>query len=321
MTFKDFDAEEKLFLRRVIVAFGVVVVCFGILIFNLYNLQIRQHHYYTTRSNENDIKMLPVAPTRGIIYDRNGIPLVRNVTWYDIAVTPYKIADMDALLKQLTPIVDLSPDDIADFRRALKSSSRYRPVVLKNALTDVEIARFAVNQFHFNGVTINSYQDRQYPYGAELAHVLGYVSKINDNNLKALDKKGLAENYAADHNIGKQGIERYYENDLHGKTGYQEVEVDNHGRRSKCRPAESIPASCRANDSPPNQIIQTPTSNISSEVSSLERGICPSSRAFSSRWGVGASVLSSSLSSATQQTLDRLISENDARTALRQWAE
>ncbi len=102
--------------------------------------------------------------------------------------------------------------------------------MLKNALTDVEIARFAVNQFHFNGVTINSYQDRQYPYGAELAHVLGYVSKINDNNLKALDKKGLAENYAADHNIGKQGIERYYENDLHGKTGYQEVEVDNHGR-------------------------------------------------------------------------------------------
>lgn len=91
----------------------------------------------------------------------------------------------------------ISPDDIADFRRALKSSSRYRPVVLKNALTDVEIARFAVNQFHFNGVTINSYQDRQYPYGAELAHVLGYVSKINDNNLKALDKKGLAENYAA----------------------------------------------------------------------------------------------------------------------------
>lgn len=102
--------------------------------------------------------------------------------------------------------------------------------MLKNALTDVEIARFAVNQFHFNGVTINSYQDRQYPYGAELAHVLGYVSKINDNDLKALDKKGLAENYAADHNIGKQGIERYYENDLHGKTGYQEVEVDNHGR-------------------------------------------------------------------------------------------
>lgn len=107
MTFKDFDAEEKLFLRRVIVAFGVVVVCFGILIFNLYNLQIRQHHYYTTRSNENDIKMLPVAPARHH-YDRNGIPLVRNVTWYDIAVTPYKIADMDALLKQLTLLL-ISP--------------------------------------------------------------------------------------------------------------------------------------------------------------------------------------------------------------------
>lgn len=230
MTFKDFAAEEKLFLRRVIVAFGLVVVCSGVLIVNLYDLQIRQHQYYTTRSNENDIKMLPVAPTRGIIYDRNGIPLVRNITWYDISVTPYKIADMDALLRQLTPLVDLTPDDIAAFHHALKSGSRYRPVVLKNALSDVEIARFSVNQFHFNGVTINSYEDRQYPYGAELAHVLGYVSKINDSDLKALDEKGLAENYAADHNIGKQGIERYYENDLHGKTGYREVEVDNHGR-------------------------------------------------------------------------------------------
>jgi penicillin-binding protein 2 len=103
-------------------------------------------------------------------------------------------------------------------------------VVLKNALSDVEIARFSVNQFRFSGVTIDSYEDRQYPYGAELAHVLGYVSKINDNDLKTLDKEGIAENYAADHNIGKQGIERYYENELHGKTGYQEVEVDNHGR-------------------------------------------------------------------------------------------
>ncbi|HIC1894729.1 penicillin-binding protein 2 [Citrobacter freundii] len=230
MTFRDFEAEEKLFQRRVLVAFGLVVICFGILIYNLYNLQICQHQYYTTRSNANDIKMLPVAPTRGMIYDRNGIPLVRNVTWYDISVTPYKISDMNALIQQLTPIVDLTPDDIDQFRHELKASSRYRPVVLKNALTDVEIARFSVNQFHFSGVNINSYEDRQYPYGAALAHVLGYVSKINDNDLKALDQKGQAENYAADHNIGKQGIERYYENELHGKTGYQEVEVDNHGR-------------------------------------------------------------------------------------------
>ena len=123
MTFKDFAAEVKLFLRRVIVAFGLVVVCFGVLIVNLYDLQIRQHQYYTTRSNENDIKMLPVAPTRGIIYDRNGIPLVRNITWYDISVTPYKIADMDALLRQLTPLVDLTPDDIAAFHHALKSAA------------------------------------------------------------------------------------------------------------------------------------------------------------------------------------------------------
>ncbi|MDA8481091.1 penicillin-binding protein 2 [Citrobacter sp. Awk 4] len=230
MTFKDFAAEEKLFLRRVVVAFGLVVICFGILLVNLYNLQIRQHQYYATRSDENDIKMLPIAPTRGMIYDRNGIPLVRNVTWYDISVTPYKISNMDTLIQQLTPIVDLTPDDIEAFRHALKSSSRYRQVVLKNALSDVQIARFSVNQFRFSGVAISRYEDRQYPYGAKLAHVLGYVSKINDSDLKTLSKEGIAENYAADHNIGKQGIERFYENELHGKTGYQEVEVDNHGR-------------------------------------------------------------------------------------------
>ena len=121
MTFRDYEAERKLFLRRALVAFGLVVICFSILIFNLYHLQVDEHDYYTTRSDANDIKMLPVAPTRGIIYDRNGIPLVKNVTWYDISVTPYKVSNMDALLRQLTPLVDLTPDDIEQFHKALKS--------------------------------------------------------------------------------------------------------------------------------------------------------------------------------------------------------
>ncbi|PLO93688.1 penicillin-binding protein 2, partial [Klebsiella pneumoniae] len=94
----------------------------------------------------------------------------------------------------------------------------------------VEVARFAVNEFRFPGVTVESYQQREYPYGAELAHVVGYVSKINDSDLQRLAKNGEEENYAADRNIGKQGIEGYYEKALHGTTGYQEVEVDNHGR-------------------------------------------------------------------------------------------
>jgi len=230
MNFRNFEAEERLFARRALVAFALVVICFTILGINLYHLQVEQHSYYQTRSNENDIKMIPIAPTRGLIYDRNGIPLVRNVTWYDILITPYKISNMQETLNALAPIVDLTPEDIDTFRHELKQSSRYKPVELKAELTDEEVARFSVNQFRFTGVTIDTYQDREYPYGADLAHVVGYVSKINDNDYKRLNEEGAGENYAADHNIGKQGIEGYYESLLHGKTGYQEVEVDNHGR-------------------------------------------------------------------------------------------
>ncbi|MCX8957839.1 penicillin-binding protein 2 [Erwinia psidii] len=230
MKFRDFAEEEKLFVRRALVAFGLVLAGFVTLVVNLWHVQIEQNEYYQTRSNQNDIKMIPIAPTRGIIFDRNGIPLVKNVTWYDIEILPYKVQDMKDLLAQLKPIIDLTPDDIDNFTHSLHANSRYKPVVLKTELTDEEVARFSVNQYKFTGVNINSYEDRQYPYGPDLAHVIGYVSKINDSDYKRLDKEGIGENYAADHNIGKQGIEGYYESVLHGKTGYQEVEVDNHGR-------------------------------------------------------------------------------------------
>ncbi|CAI1596159.1 Peptidoglycan synthase FtsI precursor [Serratia quinivorans] len=227
---RDHSAEEMLFIRRAGVAMVLVVACFGVLVANLYRLQVKQHGFYQTRSNQNDIKMVPIAPSRGLIFDRNGIPLVRNITLYQIQVVPSKIENMTALLQQLTPIVDLSPEDITAFRDDMHHNGRYKPVTLKSGLTETEVARFAVNQYRFDGVTIDTYQQREYPYGAELAHVVGYVSKINDGDLKRLDKAGLSENYAADHNIGKQGIEAYYESELHGTTGYQEVEVDNHGR-------------------------------------------------------------------------------------------
>ncbi|WP_428944178.1 penicillin-binding protein 2 [Pantoea sp. FN060301] len=230
MKFKDFAEEEKLFVRRTLVAFGVVLAGFVTLVVHLWHVQVEEHSYYQTRSDQNDIKTVPIAPTRGIIYDRNGIALVKNITWHDIEVMPYKIHDMDALVKRLTPVVNLSSDDIETFRHTLRSASHYKPVVLKNELSEEEVARFSVSQFRFPGVAINSYKDRQYPYGAELAHVVGYVSKINDRDYERLEKAGISENYAASHNIGKQGIEAYYESVLHGKTGYREVEVDNHGR-------------------------------------------------------------------------------------------
>nr|VUD30929.1 cell elongation, e phase; peptidoglycan synthetase; penicillin-binding protein 2 [Raoultella sp. NCTC 9187] len=146
---RDHSAEEMLFIRRAVVAFILVVVCFSILIVNLYRLQVRQHDFYQTRSNQNDIKMLPIAPSRGLIFDRNGVPLVQNITLYRLQVIPSKIADMKALLQQLTPIVDLTPDDIAGFRDDMLHNSRYKEVTLKSALSDVEVGALCGQRIPF----------------------------------------------------------------------------------------------------------------------------------------------------------------------------
>lgn len=204
--------------------------CFGLLISNLYHLQIKQYSYYQTRAKANNIKVLPLEPSRGLIYDRNGIPLVQNVTHYALQLLPYKIKDIKKTIQQLQAIIALSPQEVDDFTRRLAQSGRYKPIQVKSQLTEAEIAHFSVDQYQFPGISIESYQDRYYPYAAALAHVVGYVSKINDHDYQRLSQNGEADNYAADHNIGKQGIEGYYQSELHGKPGYQEVEVDNHGR-------------------------------------------------------------------------------------------
>lgn len=227
---RDHLAEKRLFARRAVTSLLLVVVCFGILVANLCRLQIREHDFYQTRSEQNAIKMLPVAPTRGLIFDRNGTALVRNITLFRLQVIPGKTASISQMLQALTPVVHLTPEEVASFRNALHHNSRYKSITLKDRLSEVEVARFAVNEFRFPGVTVETYQEREYPFGSALAHVVGYVSKINDHDLERLSRDGEAENYAADHNIGKQGIEGYYEKALHGTTGYQEVEVDNHGR-------------------------------------------------------------------------------------------
>ena len=228
--FRDYSAESALFVRRALVAFAGILLLSGILVANLYNLQIMRFEDYRTRSNENRIKLVPIAPSRGIIYDRNGTPLALNRTIYQLELVPEKVDNLTAVLEQLRPVVDLTDEDIANFQKERKRSRRFTSIAVKPALTEVQVARFAVNQFRFPGVEVKGYQRRYYPYSSALTHVIGYVSKINDRDVERLDKAGILPNYAATHDIGKLGIERYYEDVLHGKTGYQEVEVDNHGR-------------------------------------------------------------------------------------------
>ncbi|MDR5612223.1 MAG: penicillin-binding transpeptidase domain-containing protein, partial [Arsenophonus sp.] len=228
--FRDYTAESTLFIRRALIAFIIIVILVSILIANLYHLQVVRHEDYQTRSNDNRIKLVPVPPSRGIIYDRNGIPLALNRTFYQLEVIPEKVPNLTELLAQLRDVVDLTDDDIANFKKERKRSRRFTSIPLKTSLDEVQVARFAVNQYRFSGIEVKGYQRRYYPYGSALTHVIGYVAKINDKDIERLENDGLLKNYTATHDIGKLGIERYYENILHGKTGYEEVEVNSRGK-------------------------------------------------------------------------------------------
>lgn len=230
MDFRDYSAESALFIRRAVVVFIGMIVLTAVLVTNLYNLQINRHEDYQTRSNDNRIKLVPIPPSRGLIYDRKGTLLAVNRTIYQLEIVPEKVTDLPAVLNELRDIVDLTDEDIANYEKERKRSRRFTSIALKTPLNQIEVARFSVNQYRFPGLEIKGYQRRFYPYGSALTHVIGYVAKINDKDVERLEKEGIFPNYAATHDIGKLGIERYYESVLHGKTGYEEVEVNSRGR-------------------------------------------------------------------------------------------
>lgn len=228
--FRDYSAEQKLFVKRAALALVGIFLLSSVLVGNMFNLQVAHYDDYRTRSNQNRIKLVPLAPSRGIIYDRNNTPLALNRTIYQAEILPAKVTDLKQTLKDLRPILDMSDDDMLAFDKERKQSRRFTSLVLKNNLNEEQIARFAVNQYRFPGVEIKGYQRRYYPYGTSLTHIVGYVSKINDKDVIRLNNEDKAGNYAASHDIGKLGIEAFYEDALHGKTGYEEVEVNNRGR-------------------------------------------------------------------------------------------
>ncbi|VFP84135.1 Peptidoglycan D,D-transpeptidase MrdA [Candidatus Erwinia haradaeae] len=227
---RDYSAEQKLFVHRELIAFLGIILLSAILLLNLYFLQVIQHSNYSTRANENRIKLVPEMPRRGLICDRNGIVIALNRTVYQLKIVPEKIDNLALTLKQLQPLIDLTSQELDSFQKERKRAHIFTSIVLKRSLTELQIARFAINQYRFHGVEITSYQERFYPYGSTLTHVLGYVSKINHNDIHRLKKNGKWSNYSETRDIGKLGIEGYYEDILHGQVGYAEVEVNNHGR-------------------------------------------------------------------------------------------
>ena len=229
-TIRDHTAEANLFARRAVIALIIIGSLLAVVISNLYSLQVTQHDDYQTRSNGNRIKVLPVAPNRGLILDRNGIILAQNVPVFSLDIIPEEIDDLDNTLNQLKQYVVISEDEIEDFKQILKRQRRFKPVSLKTRLNPQQVARLSVNQHRFPGVNINARLARNYPFKSVLTHAVGYVAKINKKDLQQLHESGQEANYAATYDIGKLGLERYYEERLHGKVGYQQVEVNNQGR-------------------------------------------------------------------------------------------
>lgn len=227
---RDHGAESSLYWRRALVAFLGILLLMGILFVNLYHLQINEHHDYQTRSNDNRIKVVPIAPTRGLIYDRNGILLAENRPIYSLEITPEQAKDLEATVDGLIALLGLDPELKERFLADARRQRRFNPIVLVSRLSEEQVALFSINQHKYPGATIEAYLKRFYPYRDTFTHVLGYMAKINDRDLERLREENKLANYAASRDIGKLGVERYYEDLLHGQAGYQEVEVNNRGR-------------------------------------------------------------------------------------------
>ncbi|KLV06461.1 penicillin-binding protein 2 [Photobacterium aquae] len=227
---RDHRAESALFFRRALVSFAGIVVLVAILLANLYHIQISEHEDYQTRSNDNRIKIVPVAPNRGLIYDRNGILLAENRPVYSLEITSEKVPDMADTFARLKVLMGVTDDQIERFERERRRTRRFKSVPLLNQMTDEQVALFSVNQHRYPGVEVKAYLKRYYPYGEALTHVIGYVAKINDRDIERLEREDKINNYKATRDIGKLGVEKYYEDLLHGTSGYQEVEVNSRGR-------------------------------------------------------------------------------------------
>ena len=215
---------------RVAFAAGVVVLAFSLLIGRFTFLQVLQHEYYTTRAEDNRISLIPIPPNRGIIEDRNGVVLARNYSAFTLEITPSKVEDLDQTIESLGELIDIQPKDKRRFRKLLDESRSFESLPIRTRLSDEEVARFSANRYRFPGVEVKARLFRQYPLGPIASHAIGYINRINKADLESIEEKEQSANYKGTEHIGKTGLEKTYEFQLHGETGYEKVETDAGGR-------------------------------------------------------------------------------------------
>lgn len=226
-TLKNTEQELRIFRARALLALVVVIVLTSLLVSRLVYLQVVEHDKYSTRSESNRVRVEPLPPTRGLVYDRNGVLLAENRPTYNLTLVRERVDDLDQTLERLVTLLDLPEDDIAAFKRRSRQRQRpFQPALLMSDLTEEQIARLAVNRHRLPGVEVEAQLLRYYPDARIMSHALGYVGRINADELKTLD----TGRYAGTHFIGKTGIERFYEDALHGEAGLRKVETNARGR-------------------------------------------------------------------------------------------
>ena len=224
---KDHEKDARLVRNRVVVGAVAIMLLICVLIARLYYLQVIQHDYHSTLSENNRVHVQPIPPTRGLIFDRNGVIVADNRPSFSLSMTRERAGNWQEVLDTIVEVLELTPDDRALFEKRMRQGRRpFEPVPILFELNEEQIARVAVNQFRLPGVEVVAQLVRHYPQGAHFAHSVGYVGRINEKELKTLDPV----NYSGTHHIGKTGIARFYAADLHGQVGYEEVETNARGR-------------------------------------------------------------------------------------------
>jgi len=227
---KNVEQELGRFRTRLIAAAAFVLFAFGLLTARLVYLQVYRHDELMTQAENNRIAVVPIVPNRGLIVDRNGVVLANNYSAYTLEITPSKVADLDATIDQVAQVIEVQPRDRKRFKRLMEETKSFESLPLRTKLTDEEVARFTAQRFRFTGVDIKARLFRNYPYGELASHLIGYIGRINTSEKEVIDDSDDEANYRGTEYIGKLGVEQSYESELHGQTGFEEVETSAGGR-------------------------------------------------------------------------------------------
>jgi len=227
---KNHEKELHFFQLRVGFAGAAVLVAFALLLARFVQLQVVQHDTYAAKAEDNRISIVPIAPNRGLILDRNGVVLARNYSAYTLEIFPAQVKDVERTIQELSEVVEVQPKDRSRFRKLYAELRNAESLPIRTRLSDEEVARFAANRYRFPGVEIKARLFRQYPHGDLASHVIGYIGRINPKDQERLAELDVEANYRGTDFIGKAGLEASYQQELHGTTGMEQVEIDAAGR-------------------------------------------------------------------------------------------